>query len=116
MAEFGLTEATRYDEDYYFAAKYRLGDTLFDAVKDLDAGQVSAPVTLKDGIHVVLMVKNTKPVPQGYEASRKAVFSDYNNAAQARLLAATLKFLRDRSKILIAPDYAADYKPQDPPP
>lgn len=116
MAQFDLAEAKRYDADYYFAAKYRLGDTLFDAVKDLDAGQVSAPVALKDGIHVILMLKNIKPVPQGYDASRKAVFSDYNNAAQARLLAATLKFLRERSKILIAPDYAADYKPQDPTP
>jgi hypothetical protein len=116
MAQFGLLEVKRYDEDYYFAAKYRLGDTLFEAVKDLDAGQVAAPVALKDGIHIVFMVKNIKPVPLGYDASRKSVYSDYNNAAQARLLADTLKFLRDRSKILIAPDYAADYQPQDPAP
>ena len=70
----------------------------------------------KDGIHVVLMVKNTKPVPLGYDASRKAVVGDYNTAAQTRLLEATVRFLRERSKILIAPDYVRDYRPADPTP
>jgi hypothetical protein len=111
MHRLGLTESRRFDEDYYFAARYRLGDAVFDKVRDLDAGGVSDPIPSKDGIHVVLMVKNAKPVPLGYEASRKQVSGDYDNAAQMRLLEATMKFLRDRSKILIAPDYAAQYRP-----
>jgi hypothetical protein len=111
MTKYGLIEAQRYDEDYYFAAKYRLGDALFDSIKDLGAGQVSAPLRLKDGVHIVMMLSNKKPVPLGYDASRKQVYGDYNDAAQARLLDATMKFLRTRSKILIAPDYSGVYKP-----
>ena len=38
------------------------------------------------------------------------VLTDLKNAQQERLMAATMKFLRERSKILIAPDYS-DYKP-----
>jgi len=110
-AHYGLTEAQRYDADYYFAAKYRLGDALFAAVRELDDGGVSAPVTLPDGIHIVLMVKNAKPVPLGYAASRSQVFSDYRDSAQHRLLEATMAFLRRRSTILIAPDYAGRYSP-----
>jgi parvulin-like peptidyl-prolyl isomerase len=111
MGRFGMTEAKRYDEDYYFAAKYRLGDSLFAAVKDLAPGQVSEPVALADGIHVVQVVKNGKPVPLGYKASRPQVFSDYRSDAQARLVDSTMAFLRARSKILIAKDYAGRYKP-----
>jgi parvulin-like peptidyl-prolyl isomerase len=111
MGRFGMTEAKRYDEDYYFAAKYRLGDALFAAVKDLAAGQVSEPMALADGIHVVQVVKNGKPLPLGYEASRPQVFSDYRSDAQAHLVESTMAFLRARSKILIAKDYAGRYKP-----
>lgn len=111
MTKYGLIEAQRYDEDYYFAAKYRLGDALFDSIKDLAGGQVSAPLRLKDGVHVVMMLSNKKPVPLGYDASRKQVYGDYNDAAQTRLLDATMRFLRSRSKILIAPDYSGVYKP-----
>jgi hypothetical protein len=36
--------------------------------------------------------------------------TDLKNAQQERLIAATMQFLRERSKILIAPDYS-DYEP-----
>jgi parvulin-like peptidyl-prolyl isomerase len=111
VAQYGLTEAKRNDEDYYFAAKYRLGDALFAAVRDLGDGEVSAPVTLPDGVHIVLMVRNAKPVPQGYAASRTQVFSDYRSFAQQRVLDETMAFLRHRSSILIAADYAGRYRP-----
>lgn len=111
MNRFGMTEAKRYDEDYYFAAQYRLGDALFAAVKDLGSGQVSAPVALADGIHVAQVLKNDKPVPLGFEASRPQVYSDYRSDAQARLMDSTMRFLLARSKILIARDYAGRYKP-----
>jgi parvulin-like peptidyl-prolyl isomerase len=111
MTRYGLIEAKRYDEDYYFAAKYRLGDAVFDAVKNLNAGEFSEPVTDKDGIHIVAMLKNSKPVPLSFEAARTQAFIDYKDATQARLLEATTKFLRSRSKILIAADYAETYKP-----
>jgi len=111
VAQFGLTEPTRSDEDYYFAVKYRLGDALFAAVRTLSDGEVSAPMTLPDGIHIVLMVRNGRPVPLGYAAARTQVFSDYRNFAQARLLEGTMAFLRHRATILIAADYAGRYRP-----
>jgi len=109
MSRFALREAQRYDEDYYFAAKYRLGDALFDKVRDLNDGEVSPPVALPDGIHIVLMVKNHKPVALGFEASRAQIFSDYKAAAQEDTLNSTLAFLRKRSTIRIADDYAHLY-------
>jgi hypothetical protein len=96
MSRFGLHEAKRYDEDYYFAAKYRLGDALFDRIKDLSDGEISEPVSLPDGIHIVIMVRNLKPVPLGFEASRAQVFSD--------------------SSIRIADDYLHLYRPAAPRP
>jgi hypothetical protein len=110
-ARHGLTESPRQDAEYYFTVKYRLGDALFAAIRDLSSGEVSAPVAAKDGIHVVQMIKNDKPVPLGYEAARPRVFSDYNDAAQARIMDSTMKFLRGRAKILIGADYAGDYRP-----
>jgi len=49
-------------------------------------------------------------VPLTFERARLQVLTDYKNAQQERLMGATMRFLRERSKILIAADYA-DYKP-----
>jgi hypothetical protein len=111
MRRFGLREEERHDEDYYFAVKYRLGDMLFAAVEELPGGAVSAPIADKTAIHIVQVVKNSRPVPLGYEASRPRVFTDFKEAAQMRLLEATMAFLRGRASILIAKDYAGIYKP-----
>jgi parvulin-like peptidyl-prolyl isomerase len=109
IARFAMSEAQRYDEDYYFAAKYRLGDTLFSRVKDLNDGEVSNPVVLPDGIHLVLMIRNHKPQPLGFDASHAQVFSDYKTYAETAILESTLAFLRKRAKIVIADDSAALY-------
>jgi parvulin-like peptidyl-prolyl isomerase len=111
VARFGLSEAQKFDMDYYFAARYRLGDALFDHVVNLADGAVSDPVDIKDGVHVVVMVKNNRPVPQSFQDSHSQVLTDYKAASETRMLDATLKFLRSRSKILIASDYARDYRP-----
>jgi hypothetical protein len=91
--------------------KYRLGDMLFAAVEELPSGAVSEPIADKAAIHIVQVLKNTRPVPLGYEASRPRVFTDFKEAAQMRLLEATMAFLRSRATILIAKDYAGIYKP-----
>lgn len=111
MQRHGLTEGTQYGEDFYFAAKIHLGDALFEKVKSLEAGAVSEPFTAEDGIHVVKVIANVKPVPLTFERSRQQVFTDYKTDGQTRLMEATLGFLRGRSKILIADDYKEDYKP-----
>lgn len=111
MQRHGLTEGTQYGEDFYFAAKIHLGDALFEKVQPLDAGAVSEPFAAEDGIHVVKVIENLKPVALNFERSRQQVFTDRNTDEQARLMDATLKFLHGRAKILIADDYKDDYKP-----
>ncbi|MBB6096496.1 hypothetical protein HNQ60_005418 [Povalibacter uvarum] len=111
MAGFGLTQPVRHDEDYYFAVKYRLGDVLFAQVEHLSAGAVNEPVRLGDAIHIVQVVSNTRPVPLAYPIARAQVATDFKMFEHERSLNATLTFLRGRSTILIADDYAADYKP-----
>jgi len=111
-ARYGLTEARRQDQEYYFAVEYRLGDSLFAGVRDLSAGEISAPVAAKDGrMHIVQMVKNDKPVALSFAVARPQVLADFNDAAQTRIMDSTMKFLRSRAKILIGADYAGDYKP-----
>jgi parvulin-like peptidyl-prolyl isomerase len=111
LSHYGGSEAQRQDEEYYFAVKYRLGDALFATIKELSAGEISAPLRSTDGQHIVQMLKNTLPVPLSFEAARSQVASDYRDAAQARVMANTMKFLRSRSRIQIADDYAGDYRP-----
>jgi parvulin-like peptidyl-prolyl isomerase len=111
-ARFPVTEGKFHDEDFYFAAKIHMGDTLYDAVHTLDPGSVSDPVKLEDGYHVVQVIGNEKPRPLTYEHARAQVLNDYRNNQQSRLMNNTLEFLRNRSNILIADDYKADYVPQ----
>jgi len=111
MQRFGLKEEKDYGEDFYFAARIHLGDTLFETVTTLNDGAVSPPFVAADGIHLVKVIDNTRPVALTFERSRQQVLTDYKNETQARLMEATLKFLRTRSKILVADDYADDYKP-----
>jgi len=111
LARHGMSESARQDAEYYFTIQYRLGDALFAGIAGLSNGEVSEPVAGKDGIHVVQMLKNDKPVPLSFETARPRVFSDYNEAAQARIMDSTMKFLRGRAKILIGGDYAGDYSP-----
>ncbi len=111
VARYGLTEAPRQDQEYYFAVEYRLGNSLFAAIADLSAGEVSPPVAGKDGTHIVQMIKNDKPIPLSFAVARPQVLADFNDAAQSRIMDSNMKFLRGRAKILIGPDYAGDYKP-----
>jgi hypothetical protein len=111
MQRHGLTEGAQSGEEFYFAAKIHLGDALFERVKLLDAGAVAEPFSAEDGIHVVKVIANARPVPLTFERSRQQVLTDYKTDGQARLMESTLKFLRGRSKILIADDYKDDYKP-----
>lgn len=111
VQSFGLQEQQDYGEDFYFAARIHLGDALFEKVAALADGAVSEPFVAADGIHVVKVIQNLRPVALTFERSRQQVLTDYKNEMQTRLTEATLKFLRTRSKILIADDYADDYKP-----
>jgi hypothetical protein len=91
-------------EEFYFAAKIHLGDELFAAARDLANGSVSKPIQLPDGIHVLDMEQNKRPVPFGFAAARTQVLSDYRNQAVDKLKLSGESFLRKRANVLIADD------------
>jgi hypothetical protein len=91
-------------EEFYFAAKIHLGDTLFEAARNLPDGGVSAPIAGPNGTHVLYMFKNTRPVPMDFAAARDRVLNDYRNDAIAHLRTGDEAFLRKRANILIADD------------
>lgn len=92
---------------FEFAAQARLQPQVYAALAPLNAGEVSAPVAADDGVHLVYVRERKRPVAQGYEAAADQVWSDYKNAARARVNDGNLRYLRRRADILVAPDYAA---------
>jgi parvulin-like peptidyl-prolyl isomerase len=91
-------------EEFYFAAKIHLGDALFDAAQALPDGGASQPVAASDGVHVLVMASNKRPVQRDFAAARAQVLIDWRNEAIARLQADDAQFLRKRANILIADD------------
>src|SRR3569833_4152851 len=110
IARYGLTEPRNDGDEFYFAAKIHLGDALFAEALKLGPGGVSEPEQQSDGIHIVKVLQDKAPVPLTFERARLQVLTDYKSAQQERLMTATMKFLRERARILIATDYA-DYMP-----
>jgi hypothetical protein len=91
-------------EEFYFAAKIHLGEGLFEAARNLRDGGASVPIARPDGIHVLYMLKNTRPVPMDFAAARDQVLTDYRNDAIVHLRTGDEAFLRKRANILIADD------------
>jgi hypothetical protein len=102
------------EEQFYFAQKIHLGEAIYERVLTLHDGDISEPIVAQDGIHIVQMLKNTKPLPLTFERVRSQVLNDFITAEKKRLEDADLRYLRDKADIMIADDYAADYeKSQD---
>jgi PPIC-type PPIASE domain len=98
------------DEQFYFAQKIHLGEVLYERALALNDGEVSDPVAAGDGIHVIQMVKQVKPLPLTFERVRSQVLNDYVTAAKKRLEDADLQYLREKGDILVADDYAEAYE------
>jgi hypothetical protein len=94
-------------EQFYFAARIHLGAVLFAQAVNLGDGDVGAPVAAADGIHVLQMIKNVRPVPLAFDRVRSQVLGDYVAAAKQRLEAADERYLREKADILIADDLKA---------
>jgi hypothetical protein len=92
------------DEQFYFAAKIHLGDSLFNAARSLSDGEVSAPMAMPDGLHVLYMTSNRPPRPRDFGAARDQVLNDFRNEAIAKLRGGDESFLRKRANILFADD------------
>ena len=97
-------------EQFYFAQKAHLGEILFARAVTLESGAVGAPIALADGLHLLQMVKNTRPTPASFEKARSQVLNDYQIAAKKKLEDADLRYLHDKADIQIAEDYAEDYE------
>jgi parvulin-like peptidyl-prolyl isomerase len=110
-ARYGLTDKPPDDEQYYFAVQYRFGDEFFARLRTLTDGAVSDPAIQADGIHIVKVLGNRQPIPLSFEAARSQLRTDYIDAMQTQLMDNTVRFLRRRARILIAPDYATEYRP-----
>lgn len=110
ISRYGLTEPRNDGDEFYFAAKIHLGDQLFAQALKVQPGEVLEPAQQPDGIHIVKVFQDKQPVPLTFERAKLQVLTDFKNAQQEKLMAATMRFLRERSKILVASDYA-DYKP-----
>jgi hypothetical protein len=108
MTEIVVEHAS--DEQFYFAQKIHLGDSLFEVALKLNDGDISDPVEAPDGIHIVQMVKNVKPLPLTFERVRSQVLTEFIAVAKKKLEDADLRYLRDKADILIADDYAAAYE------
>jgi hypothetical protein len=91
-------------EEFYFAAKIHLGDQLFASARELSDGTASAPIQLSDGVHVLYMVANKRPVPFDFAKARPQVLNDYRNQAIDQLKAGDESFLRKRANVRIADD------------
>jgi hypothetical protein len=89
-------------DEFYFAAKIHLGDQLFAAARELADGAASGPIQLSDGVHVLYMVSNKRPVPFDFAKARPQVLNDYRNHAIEQLKAGGESFLRKRANVRIA--------------
>jgi hypothetical protein len=111
LARSGMENANKCEDNLWFAAKIHLGDALFALAQPLKAGAVTDPVALPDGLHVLQVLQNAAPVPMSFEVAREKVEGDYKADREARITAATMRFLHQRSRIVVADDYNRDYRP-----
>ena len=106
-AKYGLKDSGRIDpgENFDFAVKAKLGQDIYQAVRDLKAGQASAPVKQPDGIHVVLVTKRIPSVKLDFAKAQDEVWQDYKKDARDTNERANLKYLKSRADIVLAPEF-----------
>jgi parvulin-like peptidyl-prolyl isomerase len=111
--KFGLTDSGRFMDAghvdigniFQFAVRARTDDATYNAILNLKEGEVSDPIPLADGIHLVVMIKHRFPVTQTFEEANNRVWADVKNEAQARVNAANIAYLKSRADIVVAPEY-----------
>jgi hypothetical protein len=106
-SRYRLTETNKVNgEELDFAAKIHLGETLYRAVQDSEPGQIIDPVVDRDGsVHVMTIGKRTPSVQLTFDQASNQVFTDFKKDAQDAVQAANIKYLRDKSEIMIQEGY-----------
>jgi hypothetical protein len=100
----GLSSSGRVDdgEEFYFAAKAHLGNAVFAVARGLEDGAVSPPIRLADGVRILVMKHNGKPVAVSYEVARDKVAADFLRDKAERLQVGNERFLRKRADVRFA--------------
>lgn len=105
MEHFGFVDATpQYDSQQLdFAAKLHLGPQLYQVATTLGSGEVSDPVVLNDGVHVLVMQQRQPPSVEDFPTAHAQVYNDYRIALTDETDQQNLQFLRRQAQILLAP-------------
>jgi len=101
---FGMADSGRVDggPQFDFAAKLHLGERLYPIASELGSGEISDPVAMPDGVHVIVMVNRQPPAIEDFPEARPQVYSDYRRWLIQQAEGANLSILRSRARILIA--------------
>ncbi|MEI9889402.1 MAG: peptidyl-prolyl cis-trans isomerase [Caulobacteraceae bacterium] len=93
-------------EELDFAARIHLGDTLYNAIIDDKAGQISDPIVDKDGtVHLIQVGKRVPSVQLTLAEASNQVFTDYKKDAQDRVQADNISFLKSKAEIMLQKGY-----------
>jgi len=108
MEHFGFVDASpQYDtQQLDFAAKLHLGAQLYQVATNLGSGEISAPIVMSDGVHVLLMQQRRPPAVEDFPTARAQVYNDYRIALTDDAARQNLRFLRSQAQILLAPGQA----------
>jgi PPIC-type PPIASE domain len=105
-ARYGFKDSGKTNgEEFYFAVQAHLGDALYKAALPLGDGQVSDAVPTPEGLHLLVMTRNVRPVALGFDKAREQVANDYRKEAAAKVERQDETYLRDKADILVAPEY-----------
>jgi parvulin-like peptidyl-prolyl isomerase len=113
MKAYGLVDSGRFKDAghvdtgnmFQFAVKDKTDEVTYRAASGLRDGEVSDPIPLADGIHLLVMISHHFPVPQSFDEAQNRVWADIKTEAQARVRAANLVYLRNRADIMTSPEY-----------
>jgi hypothetical protein len=92
---------------FEFAAREKLDSKVFAAASRLLAGQVSDPISLPDGWHIVVMFARIPPAQQSYESAADAVWADLRKEELQRVRDANISYLRAKADIRLSAEARA---------
>lgn len=83
-----------------FAVEAKLGGPIYALARTMQTGDVSDPIPLADGLHIVVMKQRRTPQALTFEAVSKSVAGDMKREARTKVRSATLGYLRGKADIL----------------
>jgi hypothetical protein len=105
MEHFGFVDSGKLQNETEpdFAAKLHLGDTLYPVAAKLNEGDISDPVSDKDGVHVLVMERRRLPSTADFTSARSAVYADYREDMSKAAQRENVRILRSQAQIIVGP-------------